>query len=410
MTKHKIAFLSYRSDPYSGGQGVYLKNVCEALAKFGHEITIYSGNPLPRVEDNISVIEVETPQYFDTFDFGKRIELFRTRKKDLFEFQDFFEAITGTFSEPIFFGERLRRNKHFIKNKENYDIFHDNQSLSLFPDIISNRLVTTFHHPIQVDRRIDLDNEESILKKLSIRRWYSFLNFQKKNLQQSRMVVTPSQNSKKDIHRYYDFPETNIEVLWNGINLEDYKFREKENFQNNLVTIISSDVPMKNLANILKGFYEAQKNINELTLTIIGDVRNQNINLIDQLGIKKKVFIKRKLSREKLISTLSECDIGISGSLYEGFGFPLIEMIAIGLPIISSNRGSLPELMGHAGISFNPKDSRELAHCIEKLVLNEDMRAKISKNCKERRDDFFGWDEYARKLEFLYQKIINGHI
>ena len=71
MTKHKIAFLSYRSDPYSGGQGVYLKNVCEALAKFGHEITIYSGNPLPRVADNISVIEVETPQYFDTFDFGK---------------------------------------------------------------------------------------------------------------------------------------------------------------------------------------------------------------------------------------------------------------------------------------------------------------------------------------------------
>ena len=61
MTKHKIAFLSYRSDPYSGGQGVYLKNVCEALA-FGHEI-IYSGNPLPRVADNISVIEVETPQY-----------------------------------------------------------------------------------------------------------------------------------------------------------------------------------------------------------------------------------------------------------------------------------------------------------------------------------------------------------
>ena len=54
MTKHKIAFLSYRSDPYSGGQGVYLKNVCEALAKFGHEITIYSGNPLPRVADNIS--------------------------------------------------------------------------------------------------------------------------------------------------------------------------------------------------------------------------------------------------------------------------------------------------------------------------------------------------------------------
>ena len=49
MTKHKIAFLSYRSDPYSGGQGVYLKYVCEALAKFGHEITIYSGNPLPRV-------------------------------------------------------------------------------------------------------------------------------------------------------------------------------------------------------------------------------------------------------------------------------------------------------------------------------------------------------------------------
>ena len=85
-------------------------------------------------------------------------------------------------------------------------------------------------------------------------------------------------------------------------------------------------------------------------------------------------------------------------------------MIAIGLPVLASNQGSLPEIMGDAGLTFNPNDPNELSDSIQNLVNNDEIRNSISNNCQIRRDDFFGWDEYARKLEFLYQKIINGHI
>ena len=58
MKKLKIGLLSYRSDPFSGGQGIYVKNVSEALLKRGHEVTIFSGKPLPVVDERIKVVEL----------------------------------------------------------------------------------------------------------------------------------------------------------------------------------------------------------------------------------------------------------------------------------------------------------------------------------------------------------------
>ena len=160
MSKLKIAFLSYRSDPFSGGQGIYLKNLCEALAKRNHDITIFSGKPLPDVPQNIRLIKVETPGYFETFSFRERLKIFKEQNKSRMDYFDFFETCTGTFTEPIFFGERLALNQVFAEEAHTFDIFHDNQSLSNYPKIINKRLVTTLHHPIHVDRDIDLDNEK----------------------------------------------------------------------------------------------------------------------------------------------------------------------------------------------------------------------------------------------------------
>ena len=70
--KLKIAFISYRSDPLSGGQGIYIKNVSEALAELGHKVTVFSGNPLPKLNGNIRVVEIDTPKYYETFDFFER--------------------------------------------------------------------------------------------------------------------------------------------------------------------------------------------------------------------------------------------------------------------------------------------------------------------------------------------------
>ena len=96
--------------------------------------------------------------------------------------------------------------------------------------------------------------------------------------------------------------------------------------------------------------------------------------------------------------------------MYEGFGFPLVEMISTGLPVITSNKGSLPELSGDAGLIFEATSSSDLAEKIKKLINQNDLRQKLINNARNRRDDFFGWDEYAKRLETVYQSIIRGNI
>ena len=164
MPSLKIALLSYRSDPYSGGQGIYIKNLSEALHDRGHEITIFSGNPLPDVSKAIKVEKIETPGFFETFDSLERLKIFSSLEKNRLNFLDFFETFTGTFTEPVFFGERLVNNKFFQESVDEFDIFHDNQSISSYPETVLKKLVTTLHHPIHVDKEIDLASEKNKLE------------------------------------------------------------------------------------------------------------------------------------------------------------------------------------------------------------------------------------------------------
>ena len=410
MSSLKIALLSYRSDPFSGGQGIYIKNISEALHNRGHEITIFSGNPLPEVNKAIKVVRIETPGFFETFDSLERLKIFTSLEKNRLNVMDFFETFTGTFTEPVFFGERLVKNKYFQETVDEFDIFHDNQSISSYPETVLKKLVTTLHHPIHVDKEIDLASERSFLLRLSIKRWYSFLNFQKKNLKAVKKVISPSLSSKNDICRYFDYPSKNISVIWNGINLDDCKFHQRGSFNANFVTIISADVPMKNLKTVLKALYLLKQDGLNAKLTIIGDLREDNNKLIERLGLTKEITYKSKLPRKQLIQSLNNADIGIAPSKYEGFGFPLVEMIATGLPVIVSDKASLPELAGNAGLIFNSSDSNDLKEKMKELIENTTFRNKVTENSKLRRDDFFGWDEYAKKLEDLYKEIISGNI
>ena len=410
MPSLKIALLSYRSDPYSGGQGIYIKNLSEALHDRGHDITIFSGNPLPEVSKEIKVEKIDTPGFFETFDSLERLKIFSSLEKNRLNFLDLFETFTGTFTEPVFFGERLVKNKFFQESVDKFDIFHDNQSISSYPETVLKRLVTTLHHPIHVDKEIDLASEMNFFSKLSIKRWYSFLNFQKKNLRSVKKVISPSASSKKDICRYFEYPSENISVIWNGINLDDCKFHQREKFNSNFVTIISSDVPMKNLKTLLKALHLLKHEGLSANLTIIGDLREDNKKLIRNLGLTNEINYKSKLTRAELIQSLNHADIGIAPSSYEGFGFPLVEMIATGLPVIVSDKASLPELAGSAGLIFNSEDSGDLKNKMKELMENHVLRNKLTENSKLRRDDFFGWDEYAKKLEDLYKEIISGNI
>jgi glycosyltransferase involved in cell wall biosynthesis len=97
-------------------------------------------------------------------------------------------------------------------------------------------------------------------------------------------------------------------------------------------------------------------------------------------------------------------DIFVFPSLYEGFGLPVLEAMACGTPVITSNCSSLPEVAGDAAILVNPEDEDELAEAIMRLITNDSLRESLRKKGLERAK-LFTWEDTARKTLKLFKEV-----
>ena len=123
--KLKICLLGYRSNPYSGGQGIYIKFLSKALVDAGHSVDVISGEPYPELDDSVRLIKLPGLNLFEADNHVTAL-----RPRHLLSYTDFFEwfsMLTGGFPEPYTFGRRLVQ--YFKQHRPDYDIVHDNQSL-----------------------------------------------------------------------------------------------------------------------------------------------------------------------------------------------------------------------------------------------------------------------------------------
>ena len=176
MKKLRIAFLSYRSNPYSGGQGIYVKYVTKALLELGHEVTVFSGPPYPDLDVRVKLEKVPSLDLY-----SKKNKFTDIKITELFNLVNFFEWLSinsGGFAEPYTFGKRIKK---ILKNRLNeFDVIHDNQSLCYELLFFQKKipLVTTIHHPISKDLKFQLKSTKSIFLKFLMVRWHSFLRMQ----------------------------------------------------------------------------------------------------------------------------------------------------------------------------------------------------------------------------------------
>ena len=151
----RIGLLSYRSNPFSGGQGIYIKHLSKALSKLGHDVWVLSGPPYPELDKSIGLIKIPS---LNLFEIDNRLQAFKLRyllsPLDLYEW---LSVMTGGFPEPYTYGKRVL--KYLQSLSEDFDILLDNQSLSdslleiqkLYP------LAVTIHHPITKDHRLEME-------------------------------------------------------------------------------------------------------------------------------------------------------------------------------------------------------------------------------------------------------------
>ena len=212
----RIALLSYRSKPHCGGQGVYIRHLSRELVALGHTVEVFSGQPYPELDPGVALTKVPSLDLYrepDPFRMPRPSEF-----RDLIDVEEFLTMCTAGFPEPKTFSKRVARLLRVRRG--DFDIVHDNQVLGYGMLDIAEMglpLVTTIHHPITFDRRIDLAAAPTFRKKLTLRRWYGFLRMQGKVAREVGKVLTVSESSRRDIVSDFGVDDADIQVIPLGV-------------------------------------------------------------------------------------------------------------------------------------------------------------------------------------------------
>ena len=405
----KIGLLSYRSNPFSGGQGIYVKHLSLALTKLGHQVDVISGPPYPDLHEDINLIEIPSLNLFELED-NLRLRSFRPSFLfNLADFREWLGVLSGSFPEPYAFGKRV--NIYLDKTSTDYDLIHDNQSLCYELINIQKEipLVTTIHHPITRDRRLALEAAATWKERLSINRWHSFLRMQKKVAPQLNRIVCPSNQSKADVIEELKVNEENVNVVLNGIDLDSFTRDERvEQKPYRIITTASADVPLKGLKFLIEAMTEIIEEIPEAHLMVLGRAKEKGdiAKLISRLNLEEKISFRSGLSQSEVVSLYSSSHICVIPSLYEGFGFGAGEAMACGLPLISTQSGGLKEVIGQEAVIIEAASSEAIIKAVKDLFSNKEKQLALSRAGRKRMEKEFNWMKAAEAYEKIYSKTI----
>ncbi|MGK0442355.1 MAG: glycosyltransferase involved in cell wall biosynthesis [Pseudohongiellaceae bacterium] len=404
----KICLLGYRSAPYSGGQGIYIKYLSKALVEAGHQVDVISGQPYPLLDARVRLIKMPGMNLFET---GLR-SLRPHHLTSLTNIIEWTGKLTGAFSEPHCFGRRVY--KYLKKQGRHYDIIHDNQSLSWSMLKLQRNnfsLVTTIHHPITSDLNIALNDADTRTERFFIRRWHSFLKMQAKVTQQLNHVVTVSERSQQDIAVAFGIQPVGISLVYNGIDTDEFQpLPNVARVPFRIMATTSADSPLKGLSYLLHAVAELVQHYPNLELLLVGKPRagGETEQLIEQLGIANHIRFVSGISTEQLVQFYAEAQVAVVPSVYEGFGLPAGEAMACGVPVVSTNGGALPEVVGDAGIQVPVKDSESLARAISDLLDDGERRQQLGLAGRQRIEQLFCWTRAANQMTNYYYRVLAG--
>ena len=407
----KIAMLSYRSKPHCGGQGIYIRHLSRELTNLGHEVEVFSGQPYPDLDAGVRLTKVPS------LDLYREPDPFRVPKlrefRDLIDVEEFATMCVAGFPEPKTFSKRVSR---ILKERAGeFDIAHDNQVLGtgmLDIEGYGLPLVTTLHHPITFDRRIDLNQTRNPWRKVTLRRWYGFLRMQGRVARRARLIMTPSEASKRDIAKDFGVDPAKMQVILLGVD-DGFVPPTKPRVPGRIMAMASADAPMKGISTLLEAFAKLRTEREvELILVTKPQAGGRTERLIDKLAIGDSVRFAHGLSEVDLVDLMGSAEVACVPSLYEGFSLPTAELMACATPLVVSRAGAIPEVVGPDGLCADlvtPGDVGELKLALERMLDDPERRARMGAAGRQRVQELFSWRAVAAKVARAYEDVIEEY-
>lgn len=407
----RIALLSYRSKPHCGGQGIYLRHLSRELVALGHQVEVFSGQPYPELDEGVTLTKVPS------LDLYRDPDPFRVpwpgEFRDLIDVEEFLTMCAAGFPEPKTFSKRVARV--LADRLDDFDVAHDNQVLGhgmVEIDRMGLPVLTTIHHPITFDRRVDLEAARSRRKKLTLRRWYGFLRMQGKVARQARKVLVPSESSARDVVLDFGVDPSVIQVVPLGVD-DVFVPPTMPRVPGRIVAMASADAPMKGIATLLEAFAKLRTE-RDVQLLLVTKPRpgGRTERLIEKLAIGEHVRFVNGIGDEELVQVMGSAELACVPSLYEGFSLPTAELMACETPLVVSRTGAIPEVVGPDGLCADmvePGNVDQLRDAIAALLDDPARRERMGKAGRERVLENFSWRAVAKATAAAYEETIQLH-
>lgn len=407
----RVAFLVYRGNPHCGGQGVYARHLSRELAKLGHEVTVFAGQPYPELVEGVELVKVPS------LDLYREPEPFRMPlPRELESATDLLELATmctGGFPEPRTFSLRARRALQ--ARRADFDLVHDDQSLGTgLLQMMDDGwpVMASIHHPVTVDRTLELEHAPSWQRRLQLRRWYGFVAMQARVARRLPRILTVSQSSRRDIVEQLGVDDRRMAVV--PVGVDPSLHRPLPGFARvpgRMMTTASADVPMKGLVPLLEALAKVRTDHEDAHLVVVGRLRAGSpvATVLARLGLGDAVRFVAGESDGRLVERYAEASVAVVPSLYEGFSLPAAEAMACGVPLVATSGGAVPEVAGHDGetaLVVPPGDPEALAAAVRRLLDDAELRSRLGEAGRRRVLDRFTWREAARGTAEQYEVLL----
>ncbi|HEX4704861.1 MAG TPA: glycosyltransferase family 4 protein [Pseudonocardiaceae bacterium] len=375
----RIALLSYRGNPRAGGQGVYVRQLSRELRALGHHVEVISGPPYPMLAEGIPLTGLRG------LDLFAEPNPFRTpalrELRGIPDWVEFAGMRRGGFPEPLAFS--LRALAVLARRRRDFDIVHDNQCLGyglLGVPALGLPVLATVHHPVAIDRDLDVAHAVAERRPATLR-WYRFTAMQRRVAGRLNRIITPSLAAKHAIAHHLRVPGDRVDVV--PVGVDHTVFRPDPaatRVPGRIVSTASADVPLKGLDTLIAAGRRLLDAGRRFELVVVGTPRagGATATALADHELADRVTFRTGLSDVDLVDLLRSAEIACVPSRYEGFSLPAAEAMACGTPLVATDAGALPEVVGPAGLLVPPDDPDRLADALGRLLTEPELRAGLA--------------------------------
>jgi len=231
-------------------------------------------------------------------------------------------------------------------------------------------------------------------------------------------IIALSQSSKRHIMKALNISEDKINVTYMGVDKIFHPYHKRREIlelkngigiKGNFILSVANFHPHKNLGRLLQAYHILRKD-KGITYQLLlagnpGRGHSELVRTVRKLGMGQEVIFAGYIPHHQMPLVYQAADLFVFPSLYEGFGLPILESMACGTPVVSSNAASLPEVVGRAGILVNPHDADEMAGTMYRILSDKSLAQDlIKKGLKQSKR--FSWVQTAKETLAIYEKAV----